>query len=63
MAQQVQRDAMGPHLEGESDGPPHGEIHSALDQEFHQKYYVTAKNKIFAILAKLAWKIETLTPE
>lgn len=45
MAQQVQMDAMGPHLQGEADGPPHGEIHLALDQEFQQKYYVSAKIK------------------
>lgn len=32
MAQQVQRDAMGPHLQGEADDPPHGGTHSALDQ-------------------------------
>lgn len=32
-----------------------------ISEEFHQKYYVSAK--MFAILANLAWKMETLTPE
>ena len=44
MAQQVRREAMGLHLQRESDGAPQGEIYSALDWEFHQKYYVSAQN-------------------
>lgn len=32
MVQEEQGDTMGPHFQGETDGPPHGEIHSMLDQ-------------------------------